>query len=524
MARTCLRQGGWSACLVTIAILCNASRAEEAVSTPSFDTAGMTRRVDELILAKLAKAGVEPAEPADDAEFLRRAHLDLISVIPSAAEVRAYLADRTPDKRLQRIDQLLARPRHATHLAAAWRDVLLPADPNVAQFGSRTGFEFWLRDRFEQNMRYDRLVAELLITRGNPNQATPALFFTAAELKPEELAARTARIFLGVQIECAQCHDHPTDRWTKRDFWGYAAFFAQLEPLADRPVGMSSFIDKEQGEVFLPGTKEVVPPTYLGRVHAEAEPGQRRLRLALWLASKDNPYFARATVNRVWALLFGPGLVEPRDDLGPHNPASHPELLDELAQFLVQSRFDLRRLIKMLASTDAYARSSAWHSDGPEPPPELFARMAMKNLSPEQLYDCLSAATRRTPAALAREGEFDVDAARQAFLAKFEGAPASSVEFSSGIPQALTLMNGAEIRSATDLETSGLLIALEAPFLSDEARVEAMFLSTLSRLPREAERSRFLEYVGRAGTDGKRRGLSDALWAILNSAEFALNH
>jgi hypothetical protein len=491
--------------------------------------------VDELILARLVQAGIQPAPPAEDSEFLRRAYLDLIGVIPTAAEARAFLADRTPDKRLRLIDNLLARPGHATHLASAWRDVLLPADPNLAQFGSRTGFQFWLRDRFERNVRYDRIVAELLITRGNPNQATPALFFTAAELKPEELAARTARIFLGVQIECAQCHDHPHDRWTKRDFWGYAAFFAQLEPMAgDRPAGTASFVDKEQGEVMLPGTQESVPPTFLGRINAEAEPGQRRLRLALWLASKDNPYFARATANRVWALMFGRGLVEPRDDLGPHNPPSHPELLDKLAQYLVQSRFDLRQLIKMLASTQAYARSSEWPADSTEPPPELFARMAMKSLSPEQLYDCLAAATRRSPAAVAREGEFDVDAGRQAFLAKFEGAPASSVEFSNGIPQALTLMNGAEIRIATDLESSGLLVALEAPFLDDAERIDALFLSTLSRLPREVERSRFLEYITRQDKkEGpadkpekkpKPGGMSDALWAILNSAEFALNH
>jgi hypothetical protein len=510
---------------LALAILCGPPRAgaQDAPAGPD-EFARMVARIDTLVNERLARAGVEPAPLADDAEFLRRAHLDLIGVIPTAAEVRAFLADTTPDKRARLIESLLARPGHATHLAGAWRDVLLPPDPNVAQFGSRTGFQFWLRDRFERNVRYDRIVAELLITRGNPNQATPALFFTAAELKPEELAARSARIFLGVQIECAQCHDHPTDRWTKRDFWGYAAFFAQLESVAERPLGASAFQDKEQGEVFLPGTQEAIPPTFLGRVNAGAEPGQRRLRLALWLASKDNPYFARATANRVWALLFGRGLVEPRDDLGPHNPPSHPELLDELSQYLIKSRFDLRLMLRTLASTDAYARSSAWPSDGPEPAPELFARMAMKSLSPEQLYDCLAAATRRQSMPLAREGEFDVDAGRQAFLAKFEGTPASAVDFSSGIPQALTLMNGDEIRAATDLESSGLLVALGAPFLTDAERVESMFLATLSRKPTDAERSRFLEYVSRKGAKERSRGLSDALWAILNSAEFALNH
>lgn len=511
------------AALFLLLLAVSPARGEDAPAGLN-DFARMVARIDALVNERLARAGVEPAPAADDAEFLRRAHLDLIGVIPTAAEVRTFLADQKPDKRARLIEALLARPGHATHLAGAWRDVLLPDDPNVAQFGSRTGFQFWLRDRFERNVRYDRIVAELLITRGNPNQATPALFFTAAELKPEELAARTARIFLGVQIECAQCHDHPTDRWTKRDFWGYAAFFAQLESLAERPQGTSAFMDKEVGEVFLPGTQEAIPPTYLGRVNSGAEPGQRRLRLALWLASKDNPYFARATANRVWALMFGRGLVEPRDDLGPHNPPSHPELLDELAQYLIKSRFDLRLMLRTLASTEAYARSSSWPSDGPEPPPELFARMAMKNLSPEQLYDCLAAATRRQSMPLSRQGEFDVDAPRQAFLAKFEGAPTSSVEFSSGIPQALTLMNGDEIREATDLESSGLLVALAAPFLTDAERVESMFLSTLSRMPSDVERSRFLEYVSRGGAKGRSRGLSDALWAILNSAEFALNH
>ena len=488
-------------------------------------TANMVQRIDELVAERWQPAGVSPAVQAEDSEFLRRAYLDLIGVIPTAAEVRAFLADEAVDKRKRLILKLVQKPSHATHLAAQWSSMLLPAEQDPFSANNRVGFQLWLRDRFSRNVRYDITVADLLTTRGNPQQATAALFYTAAELKPEELAARSARVFLGVQIECAQCHDHPFDKWTMRDFWGYAAFFARIEQSTGRGDRITNIADRRDGEVKFPGTDDAVAPMYLGRIPASEENGTRRLQLAIWLASRDNPYFARATVNRAWAMMFGRGIVEPVDDLGPHNTPSHPELLDELARYFIKIRFDLRRLLVTLASTKTYALSSRWPADQAEPSPELFARMAMKSLTPEQLFDCLATLMRRSEFSTVNVGEFAVDSARQNFLSKFDRGATGVLDYQSGIPQALTMMNGQEISAATDLKESGLLIALQAPFLTPAQRIDSLFLSTLSRLPTPDESARFLAHLEAAPTSADApRALGDLLWALLNCAEFTLNH
>jgi hypothetical protein len=286
-------------------------------------------------------------------------------------------------------------------------------------------------------------------------------------------------------------------------------------------------LDAERGEVTLPGTTDIVAPRFLGGEESPDEPGvERRARLVSWLKSPNNPYFAHAAVNRVWAILFGRGLVHPIDDFGQHNPASHPELLDELASDFVQSGYDVNRLLRVLTATRAYQLSS--RTTGADDRPQWFARMTIKSLPAEQLYDCLMEAMRRrevlapgSPAGFNRAFE----PARQAFLAKFRAPGQGATEYEGGVPLALTLMNGAAIRQATDLSQSDLLLALDAPFLTSEEQVEVLFLSALSRPPSDEERRRFVEHVKSAsGNPGCRQALSDILWALLNSAEFAFNH
>ena len=211
------------------------------------------------------------APAASDAEFLRRAWLDLCGIIPPINDpdgisgIRNFLDSTDPDKRQKLIERLLAKPTHAAHFANVWRNVLLPADANVQQFGGDIGFQAWLRGQFADNVPYDKLIADLVTARGQANQTGPALFFTALQLKPEELAASTSRVFLGTQIQCAQCHDHPFDHWKQEDFWGYAAFFArlQLPPAATASRVFRSRMPN-QGEVKLPDSDDVIAPRFLG--------------------------------------------------------------------------------------------------------------------------------------------------------------------------------------------------------------------------------------------------------------------
>jgi hypothetical protein len=488
----------------------------------------MAARIDERLAAHWQSAAIEPSPPASDAEFLRRVYLDLTGKIPTVSEARKFLDDDAPDRRARIVAELVARPAHATHLANTWTQFLLPQDAAVAQFGGGYQFHAWLSNKFVDNVPYDAIVRELLLAEGQFNQSGATLFYYALELKPEEIAASTSRAFLGVQIQCAQCHDHPHDHWTQRDFWAYAAFFARLQQPANAQQVFGTVVREiETGEVKLPETDEVVPPRYLGGDEATAVEGTtRRQQLAAWLASTDNPYFARASVNRVWSQMFGRGIVDPADDLGQHNAPSHPELLDELAAYFVRTKFDLRGLFQTLALTQAYQRSSAGSAES-SPLPSSFARMAIKTLSAEQLYDCLAQATAKREMVgnqfVGNRQFFDQN--RQAFINKFRAPTAGLTEYQSGIPQALTLMNGTDVRSATDLETSDILISLTAPFFSDQQRIDVLFLATLSRRPTADEQRQFGDYVA-AQTDpaDKRKALGDILWALVNSAEFSLNH
>ena len=495
----------------------------------------MAARIDALLAERWAREKVEPAPPASDAEFLRRAWLDLCGIIPPINDpdgisgIRNFLDSTDADKRQKLIERLLARPTHAAHFANVWKNVLLPADANVQQFGGDVAFQAWLRGQFADNVPYDKLIADLVTARGQVNQSGPVLYFTSLQLKPEELAASTSRVFLGTQIQCAQCHDHPFDHWKRKDFWGYAAFFARLQQPPPQQQVAFQVADAGQGEVKLPDTDEIIAPRFLGGDESADHPGStRREQLAVWLTWPENPYVARAAVNRVWALLFGRGIVQPVDDLGAHNPPSHPELLDELAAYFVRTGYDINCLVRTLTATRAYQLSSESLADV-EHRPELFARMALKSLTAEQLYDCLIEAMRRREPNLQGQAQFpfgrNVDQNRQAFLTRFRAPTQGATEYEGGIPQALTLMNGANIRQATDLGQSDLLVALQAPFFTDQRRVEVLFLSTLSRQPTDEERSKFVAYVEQGGTNNNaRQALGDVLWALLNSAEFVLNH
>ncbi len=509
---------GWSCGLWALVAVAGLAAAQEQPRRTA--TVG---RIDELIEQRLALSEFQPAPQADDAEFLRRVHLDLTGVVPRVSEARAFLADASPDKRDKLVDRLLTSPAQATHLANTWRRIMLPGGLNLEQINNVAGVQNWLRSRFVENLRYDNLVSELLVaTEGD--QTGPALYYTALDLAPEKLAGSTARIFLGLQIECAECHDHPFDDWKQADFWGYAAFFAQLRQDGAMQPGRNGMriVDTDVGEVKLPNSETVVPPQFIGGAKpSDDELGTRRMQLAIWMASRDNPYLAKAAVNRVWAQLFGRGIVEPVDDLGPHNAPSHPQLLEELTQYFVDTGFDLRELYATLTRTRAYQRTSAW-TDQPQPPPELLACMPLKTLSADQLYDSLNRILNRQPPNT--NGGPLLDPLRQAFVLRMQADGRSLLDYEAGVLQALTMLNGSDLAEATDPQRSPLLGAIEAPLLDDAQRIDTLYLATLTRLPREEERRLCLERVQSVSPSEKGKALSDVLWALLNSAEFALNH
>lgn len=493
----------------------------------------MAARIDALLEAEWAASKIEPAPPATDGEFLRRAYLDLTGVIPRVAEVRAFLADDRPDKRTRLIDDLLASPRHATHMATTWRNRIVPLGLDAERSQEALGLQKWLRTRFANNLRYDNLVGELLLTIGG-DELGPALYYQSNNLAPEKLAASSAELFLGLRLECAQCHDHPTAEWSQRDFWGLAAFFARVRAADDRNMMMRAsyrIVDSDRGEVQLPGSSEVVPPKYPKGDAAADEPRRsRRAQLALWITSRDNRFFSRAAVNWAWAHLLGRPLVDSLDNFEAQLATTNARLLDELADYFVESSFDLQQLWRTLANTRVYQLSSQ-HPHPQAARPELFARWLAKPLSPEQLYDSLTVLAPRPPIGGQVAYSFDTAAGleeapeRIEFVRRMRPPPGGVSEYRAGTLQVLMLMNGRTTAGVTAGDGSGLLGALAAPFLTSEDQVDAMFLAVLSRPPDSEEREACTKALsGATSEDEHHRALRDMLWALLNSTEFAFNH
>ncbi|MEZ6088357.1 MAG: DUF1553 domain-containing protein [Pirellulaceae bacterium] len=499
-------------------------------------------RVDEILDDLWQRENLEPVQRASDVQLLRRAYLDLAGRTPSVTEVRAYLNDTRDDRYPALVERLLDSPDHASQMAAVWRSFLIPEGVDLEAFGGREAFEKWLSERFAANEPYDQTVRALLLAEGRLSQSGPLLFYSALKLDADQLAARTSRVFLGMRLECAQCHDHPFEPWSQKDFWSYAAFFARISRPKAALENVSTVMrvqDVERGEVMLPESEDVIEPRFLGQSAAENHPldadnqSPRRQRLARWLTGADNPYFARATVNRVWSHLFGRGIVDPVDDFGENNQPVSPELLDTLASQFIDSGFDLKTLIRTIALSQAYQLSSSSSREGDSPEDvarrlKMFAQMNVKTLTAEQLYDCIAVATllgpqpeSNTPYALSRFGNSE----REQFLQQFAAPSTSRSEYLAGIPQALMLMNGTLIAQATGEASSGLIQSLDAPFFTDQQRIEVLFMATLSRPARPDELDLMKEFLPSSATDAQRRaGLADLLWALVNSSEFTLNH
>jgi hypothetical protein len=520
-----------------------ASGGEAALSAEA-----LSARIDAILDARLAAEKVKPAPLADDAEFMRRVYLDLAGKIPLASEVHDFLQNPAPNKRARLIwssnpldKSLLDSASYVNHFTNVWRALLLPPSNNQQVQVSLGDFEIWLRDRVRSNKPYDQLVLELLTTplgSASPqmrNQAMdiekvkPVAFYQANELKPENLAAATSRLFLGVKLECAQCHNHPHAQWTRNQFWEFAAFFSGIEARGPGGPAAGAYEAADRRSLKIPGTEKTVMARFLDGKEPQWRPEVRtRATLAQWIIAENNQYFARAAVNRLWAHFFGVGIVDPVDDLNDQNPPSHPELLDELARQFTLNHYDLKYLMRALTGSKAYQRSSA----APDPSqidPRLFARMAVKGLSPEQLFDSLIQATAysedKTPANPRLNPVMTTPRAQ--FLARFANQE-KRTEYHTSILQALALMNGKFIEDATSVEHSMTLLAVaESPFYKrgTPERIEELFLSTLSRMPTPEESERLVRYVDSGGPRHEQKAaLADLFWALLNSAEFFLNH
>jgi hypothetical protein len=478
-------------------------------------------RIDRALEAVWKSEGIQPAEPATDAEFFRRLSLDLTGCIPPAADVRAFLKDNDPDKRRKATDRLLSSPRFIHHQTNLWRDRLLPAanGPQVERW--RLELEAWLREQFRKHVPYDRMVRELLTTSvrvtpetpngrpDRPGEPTPLPFYRAAEFKADLLGAGIARVFLGINLECAQCHDHPFAPWTKRNYAEFAANFASVQPTRWQSGRVIAVVEDSNRRTFaLPGD-DAIPARYLdGSEPRWQERAASRALLANWMVTSENPYFTRHAVNNLWEQLFGAPLVE-------EEGSPFKELRDDLARSFAAEGFDTNLLLRALTASHAYQASSAVRAESSRQT-LLFARMRVRGLSGEQLLDSIARAAGLTDTV---EAGFRAD-----FLSRFNQPGEKSAQRQTSILQTLALLNGSFLATATSAEHGPLLAGIaEAPWLDTSGKIDALYLAALGRFPRDSERARYLAAI-KDDKEGGRQALADVFWALLNSSEFLFNH
>jgi hypothetical protein len=529
MSHRC-RKGYWLGLLGLTILLAPVSAAESKRATPDnkvADAYALAGRIDERIRAGWAAKGVQPAPLSNDAEFIRRVYLDLAGRIPSILEAHDFLDDDRPDKRRIWVEQLLdGEPSapyspYAVHFTDVWRAFLLSNLGSEERSALTPGLEGWLRPRLQANVTYQRLIRDILSPEVKDSQElSQSAFYSANDFKPENLAASSSRLFLGIKLECAQCHAHPFASWSRTQFWEFAAFFAEFGDEDRRnPTGRA---------IKIPGTQKIVEPRFLDGMQPTWQRGvPTQAILAEWLTSANNPYFARNAVNRMWAYFFGIGLQEPVDEPGEKNPPSHPELLEELTRQFVAHDFDLKFLIRAIVNSQTYQLSSAGrpkrHEDA-----RLFARFALRGLTPEQLYDSLAEAIdfrSSFPIAGRNADGGRTSSPRDQFVARF-ATHDKRTEPKTSILQALFLMNGKLMAEATKLEGSKTLATIAECASYDTARrIEELYLVVLARKPRPAEAARLKKYVDQGGPHKEpKKALADVFWALLNSSEFVVNH
>lgn len=502
--------------------LCCTLLAASLVCQQSVSAGDRSTTIDEMLQASRPE-GTAAAETIDDAAFLRRVSLDLIGRIPLVSEVRTFLNDAASDKRRRVVTRLLDDPAHVIHFTNVWRSLLLhDVDSERAAFFAPR-LEAWIRQRLYENRPYDEFVRELIaapVTTGE-SAADPFAYYLANELAPENVAASTSRIFLGLNLDCAQCHDHPFNAWKQERFWKFAAFFSGVQPIKPGSLQPAPE-DRGRYEIDIPGKNITVAAEFLDGGRREWSTGDfNRQVLADWVASPNNPYFSTAIANRLWAHFFGRGLVEPLDQISDASASPHQKLLQMLAARIVADDFDLRPLMQDIVVSDAYQRSSCQSHDT-QADPALFTRALVRGMSAEQAWASFAAATGYRPDQPLKETFAATDLKR-----KF-GTLDRPFETRASIGQALTLMNGALVSQITDPDPGGggtLTAVLAAPFLDDQQRIETLMLATLSRKPTPSEFARLSQLVATQPDEPARKAaFADIFWSLLNCDEFLLNH
>ena len=485
--------------------------------------------IDRLVLEKWRKLGLTPSPSASDAEFIRRASLDAIGTLPTPQEVRDFLADTSPDKRDKLVDRLLERPEYAVYWAQQWGDILRNKQGDSAQKPNSLKFAEWLRKAFAQNMPFDQFARALIAVSGKLDDQ-PQMDWYRQLNSNEYRVEDTSQVFLGMRVACAHCHNHPFERISQNDYWQFAAYFAKVDAMSYGTVKTVAL--KNDGEVKNPRTGQTMAPKPFGGVQCDFVKGQDpRQKLVDWMVAKDNPYFARAIANRIWAHYLKRGLVEAVDDQRATNPPTNPALLDALAADLREHGFDLKQLTKDVMRSRVYGLSSQ-PTAGNAADTQNYARHYPQRLSPHVLMDAIGAATglpekfHEFPEAK-RAIELPNEAQQNDFLDIFGRSRRDTpcvceTRIEPNLSQVLYLMFAPEIETAL-ANPAGTVARLAKEKKATADEVTELYLKTVSRPPTPDELHEALDLV-EAAKPKQQQALEDVLWTLLNSKEFLFNH
>jgi hypothetical protein len=486
--------------------------------------------IDKLVNDKLKKLRIAPSGQCDDEAFLRRASIDIVGLPPSLEEYNRFMASTDPAKRAKWVDELLERKEFSEIWVSKWAELLqVRTDPtkNVSQKAMFLYYN-WLVDKLSKNMPMDEMVQELLGASGGTFKNAATNFYQITnETLP--LTENVAQVFMGIRVQCAQCHNHPFDRWTQNDYYSFAAFFAQIGRKQGEDYRETIVFNSGGGEVNHPVGGRVMPPKFLGGETPNVSGKDRRVVLAKWLASSQNPWFATSFANRVWAHFLGAGIVEQVDDFRVSNPASNPELLDALGKHFTDTKYNLKALVRDICNSRTYQRTTQRNASnaGDE---RNFAHALVRRIKAENLLDTISAVTdtkdKFEGLPLGARAVQIADGTRSTYFLKTFGratreTPCScEVKMEPTLSQALHLLNGGTVNDK--IKQGGLLAKLIATKKLPEERITDLYIRTLTRKPSKDELAKLVPLLNQSKDQAQ--ALEDVFWALLNSREFLFNH
>ncbi len=484
--------------------------------------------VDTLTNQKLRKLRIQPSELCTDEEFLRRVTLDIVGTLPTYEEYQQFMSSNEPDKRARLVDELLERKEFVEVWVMKWAELLQIRTSQQVSYKSMLRYYNWLQERIANNVPMDQMVRELLGASGG-TFANAATNYYQNETDTLKVSENVAQVFMGMRTQCAQCHNHPFDRWTMDDYYSFAAFFAQIgRKQAEDPREIIVF-NSGSGDIRHPVGNRVMAPKFLGGDTPDVQGKDRRVVMAEWLASPENPYFARNLVNIVWAHFFGSGIIDPVDDVRVSNPAVNPDLLDELAKRFTDSKYDFKQLVRDICNSRTYQLSTTTNPSN-ESDDRNFSHASLRRLRAEVLLDTITQVTstkNKFPGLPtgARAVQIANGGTSTYFLTTFgrasrETVCSCEVVMEPNLSQALHLLNGETVNQK--IQQGGLIPALVKEGKTPEQIIEELYIRCLCRRPTDKELQSLKAVL--AEQPDPAPVLDDVFWALLNSREYIFNH